>query len=206
VQKIYRMYAIPDLTVVIKLHELEQQRASKNGDAVLQEMFCNIVDNMPHSCAAVQLDETVQIGFLHSNPYYSFNYDMLATAAYEKQLFGFQKKNATTTTMTQELQHVPPSRRNITELIKQYQEDTLNLTHQDFATICMAKEKMDRLWNVSIISEKVIYGSSWTRQGEDNLRQAFLAYQEKRSYVYCWINTETTLQDPTWLAFFDSIY
>jgi hypothetical protein len=188
-------YPFPDVTI-IKLHELEHT----SGDAVLQEMFCHIVGgSMPHSCAAVQLDETIKIGGLASNSYYSFNYDMLATAAYEKQLFGFQKKNATRT------QELHPSRHHITELIQQYQEDTLGLTHQDFAAICLDKEKMDRIWNASITSEKVIYGSNWTSQHEDNLRQAFLSYQEKRQYVFCWINTEKTLQDPTWLAFFDSI-
>jgi hypothetical protein len=200
VRKIYQQYAIPNETVIIKLHELELDRVSKSGDAVLQEMFCHIVDNMPHSCAAVKLDETVKIGGLYSNPYYSFNYDMLATAAHEKQLFGFQRKTATTRT-----QELLPSRRDITQLIQHHQEDTLHLTHHDFATICMAKEKMDRLLNASIISEKVIYGSNWTSQGEVNLRQAFSAYQEKRPYVFCWINTDKTLQDPTWLAFFDSI-
>jgi hypothetical protein len=187
-------YPFPNVTI-IKLHELEHT----SGDAVLQEMFCHVVNNMPNSCAAAQLDDTIKIGDLASNPYYSFNYDMLATAAYEKQLFGFQKKNAIST------QELLPSRHHITALIQRYQEDTLNLTHQDFAAICMAKEKMDRILNASIISEKVIYGSDWRSQQEVNLRQAFLAYQEKRQYVFCWINTEKTLQDPTWLAFFDSI-
>jgi hypothetical protein len=189
-------YAILDFTI-IKLHELD--RSSRSGDAVLQEMFCHIVDSMLHSCAAVQLDETVKIGDLAQNAYYSFNYDMLATAAYKKQLFGFQSKNATRT------QDLLPSRREIADRIKHYQEDTLHLTHSDFATICLSKEKMDRLLNASITSEKVLYGSNWTSQHEVNLRQAFLAYQEKRLYVYCSINTEKTLQDPTWLAFFDSI-
>jgi hypothetical protein len=65
--------------------------------------------------------------------------------------------------------------------------------------------EMDRILNASITCEKVIYGSSWTSQHEVNLQQAFLAYQEKRPYIYCWINTKKTLQDPTWLAFFDSM-
>jgi hypothetical protein len=124
-------YPFPNVTI-IKLHELDR---SSSGDAVLQEMLCGIVNSMPHSCAAVQLDETVKIGVSHSNAYYSFNYDMLATAAYEKQMFGFQKKNPT------RAQKLLPSRREMAETIKQYQEDTLNLTHHDFATICLAKEK-----------------------------------------------------------------
>jgi hypothetical protein len=192
-------YPFPDVNI-IKLHELER---SSSGDAILQEMFCHIVGSiMPHSCAAVQLDETVKIGALTSNAYYSFNYDMLATAAYEKQLFGFQKKNVTTTKPELQL----PARQDIAEAIKQYQEETLHLSHQDFATICMTKEDMDRILNATITVEKVIYGASnWTSQHELNLQQDFLTYQEKRPYVYCWINTEETLQDPTWLAFFDSI-
>jgi hypothetical protein len=189
-------YAFPDVTI-IKLHEMDRH---SGGDAVLQEMFCHIVDSsMPHSCAAVQLDETVKIGELENNPYYSLNYDMLTTAAYEKHLFGFQKKNATRT------RELLPTRRDIADLVQRYQEDTLNLTHHDFATICMAKEKMDRILNATIITEKAIYGSNWTSQHEDNVRQGFLTYQEKRPYTFCWIKTEETLQDPTWLAFFDSI-
>jgi hypothetical protein len=65
---------------------------------------------------------------------------------------------------------------------------------------------MDWLLNVSITNEKKIYGSDWTSQHEVNLQQAFLAYQEQRPYIYCWIDTGKTLQDPTWLAFFDSYY
>jgi hypothetical protein len=64
---------------------------------------------------------------------------------------------------------------------------------------------MDWLLNVSITIEKVVYGSQWTSQHEDNIRQAFVAYQEQRPYIYCWIDTEKTLQDPTWLAYFDSM-
>jgi hypothetical protein len=187
-----QQYPFPD-TTIIPLHELD--RANKSGDAVLQEMFCHIVgDSMPNSCAATQLDETVRIGSIKPNNYYSFNYDMLGTAAYEKQLFGFQNRN-----------EVTPARRDVADLIKRYQEDTLHLTFNDFATICLAKEKMDWLLNVTITSEKVVYGSQWTSQHEDNIRQAFVAYQEQRPYIYCWIDTEKTLQDPTWLAFLDSI-
>jgi hypothetical protein len=194
VEAVRRKFPFPDVTF-IKLHELN--RTGTRGDAVLQEMFCHIIgdNSMPHSCAAVKLDETVKIGETASNPYYSFNYDMLATAAYEKQLFGFQKRN----------QVQPSGRRDIANLIQRYQEDTLNLKHYNFDTICLSKEKMDFLLNRTIFGEKAVYGSDWTSQHEDNIRQAFLAYQEKRSYVYCWIDTEKTLQDPTWLAFFDSI-
>jgi hypothetical protein len=191
---------------IIKLHELD--RSSKSGDAVLQEMFCRVVDHgsMPHSCTAVQLDETVKIGDSKRNPYYSFNYDILATAAYKKQLFGFQKqqKNATrTTTTTQEL--TLPTRRIVAKLIQRYQEDTLNLSHHDFNTTCLSKKKLDRLLNASITGEKVVFGSNWTKQDEVHHRQAFLTYQQKRSYTFCWINVEQTLRDPKWIAFFDTI-
>jgi hypothetical protein len=147
-----------------------------SGNAVLQEMFCHIVDkdSMPHSCAAVPLDETIKIGELANNPYYSFNYDMLATAAYEKQLFGFQKKNATGTQVLLCQQ--------VADLVQQYQEDMLNLMHHDFATNCLEQDKLDHILNASITSERVIYGvDNWTSQHEDNLLQAFLTYQKKTS-------------------------
>jgi hypothetical protein len=64
---------------------------------------------------------------------------------------------------------------------------------------------MDRLLNASITREKVVYGSDWTPQHEINLRQAFSDYQEKRSYMFCWIDTKQTLQArsgwPFWMAF-----
>ena len=180
-------------------------RTSKSGDAVLQEMFCHVVGNgsMPHSCAAVQLEETVKIADLKRNPYYSFNYDNLATAAYANQLFGFQKQNDVTKTTTQELS--PPTRRQVAKRIQRFQEETLNLTHHDFNTTCLSKKKLDRLLNASITGEKAIFGPDFTSQDEVNHRQAFLTYQQKRPYTFCWINVEKTLQDPTWLAFFDSI-
>jgi hypothetical protein len=180
-------------------------RTSKSGDAVLQEMFCHVVgnDSMPHSCAAVQLEETVKIADLKRNPYYSFNYDNLATAAYANQLFGFQKQNDVTKTTTQELS--PPTRRQVAKRIQRFQEETLNLTHHDFNTTCLSKKKLDRLLNASITGEKAIFGPDFTSQDEVNHRQAFLTYQQKRPYTFCWINVEKTLQDPTWLAFFDSI-
>jgi hypothetical protein len=192
VEYLKRQYPFPDSNI-IPLHELD--RANKSGDAVLQEMFCHIVgDSMPHSCAAVQLDETVKLDSGKPNTYYSFNYDILATAAYEKQLFGFQnRRNAVT-----------PARADVADMIQRYQEDTLHLTFNDYATICLPKERMDWLLNLTIISEKLVY-TNWTSQHEDDLRQAFVAYQEERPYIYCWIDTEKTLQDPTWLSFFDSI-
>jgi hypothetical protein len=49
----------------------------------------------------------------------------------------------------------------------------------------MAKEKMDQILNASIASEKVIYGSTWISQHEVNLQQVFLAYQEKKPYIFC---------------------
>jgi hypothetical protein len=208
VEQLRHLYgeAFPDMHV-IKLHEMvHRDRHSKNGggDAVLQELFCRIAgkDSMPHSCAAVQLDETIQIGDLERNPYYSFNYDMLGTAAYAKQLLGFQKKkntNNATTTTTKYL------REDVTWRIQQHQEEDLKLTHHDFDTICLAQDKMDRLLNASIHSEKVIYGADWTRQHEVEHRRAFVTFQEKKPYTFCWINVERTLQDPTWLAFFASL-
>jgi hypothetical protein len=185
--------AFPDLNV-IKLHELDNR---KSGDAVLQEMFCRIVDkdSMPHSCAAVQLDETIKIGDLERNPYFSFNYDILGTAAYANHLFGFQK-NATRTQYQRE---------DVRNMIWHHQEVDLNLTHHDFETFCLDQEKMNRLLNASIKSEKLIYGSEWTSEDEVQHRHAFFAYQKKKPYTYCWINANKTLQDPTWLAFFESI-
>jgi hypothetical protein len=205
------MYPFPDLSI-IKLHELN--RTGTHGDAILQEMFCHLVDkdSMPHSCAAVQLDETVKIGELAINPYYSFNYDMLATAAYEKQLFGFQKTttkktitNANTTTTTTTQKASQPTRRDIANLLQLYQESVLHLKHYDFDSICLDKNDMDWILNISITNEKKYY-NDWTSQYEDNLRQAFMTYSNERSYVYCWINTETTLQDPRWLSFLGHIH
>ena len=203
VQQVRQQYgqAFPDMTI-IKLHELDRTSA---GDAVLQEMFCHIVnDDMPHSCAAVQLDSTVKIGDIKRNSYYSFNYDILATAAYEKGLFGFQQETNTTTTITPR-QH-DTSRSAVVKMIQHHQEVDLNLTHHDFDTRCLSKAKMNRLLNASITCEKIVYGDGqWTRQDRARHEEAFLDYQDKKPYIFCSIDTKKTLQDPEWLSFLASI-
>jgi hypothetical protein len=187
--------AFPDLTI-IKLHELDR---TVSGDAVLQEIFCQILD-LPHSCAAVQLDSTVEVAQQYKNSYYSFNYDMLATTAYTQKLFGFQK-NAT---RIQDL----PSRRDVAKLIQQYQEGDLNLTHHDFPMTCLSTDKMDRIMNASLYSEKVVFsqdGWKWTIQDEADHRQAFVEYQLNKPYYFCSVDAEKTLKDSKWSTFLASI-
>ena len=184
----------PDMSI-IKLDDLDR---TGSGDAVLQEMFCRILD-MQHSCAAVKVDSTIQVANSFRNSYYSFNYDILATTAYTKKMFGFQNKNQT---------NKKKRRRVATDLIRHHQEDYLNLTHQDFPMSCLSPNKMNRILNASLTSEKVVfsrYGWSSTVQDEASHRQSFFAYQKQKPYYFCSINAEETLQDPGWRSFLASI-
>jgi hypothetical protein len=191
VKRLYRHYW-PDITIV-KSHELNRSSAV-SGDAGLQKLFCDILDDMPHSCAAAKLDATIAVAKPYSNSFEALDYELLAIAAFRQRLFGFQQKDG-----------LMMKRRRAVHKIRHFQEHDLNLTIADFPQDCLPRHKLDRIINASLLVERTLFSKEkcCSTQVETNHRRAFDEYNRKKQR-YCTIDVNATLQKTEWVDFLAS--
>ena len=179
---------------VFSMHDLDRRVA---GDDLMQRIFCHVLPNTPHICAASQTDS---IGNFTSptgdNSFFSMNYDLLATHAYEQKLFGSQQHNssqAATTVIT---------RSEAFAQIQHRQEEILHLTEHDFALTCVSDATKQRILNVSLRLEQDLFTSSCN---ETRHREAFAEFDQKKKR-YCSIDAAKVLEtDSSWRDFFASL-
>ena len=93
--------------------------------------------------------------------------------------------------------------KKVTRAVKNYQENTLNLTSDDFQRKCPPVDVLDMVWQKSLSSEMELFpehvnGSSTTMA---DLRSDF---EKSAKTTLCNVNVQETLEDVDWQNFFRS--
>ena len=172
---------------VLDIHQYSTERAYK------EVIFCNVLDNAPRVCQALQ-DGSIQStsGSAH-NPSFEFDYDLLAMAAFRQKLF------RTTHTPAGVEPKEGMYRSKVFRAISYRQEALLKYKYkQGYPLECLPQEALERIFALSWISEQGILGE---KADHDKHREAFDKQVEKQKY--CSINAEQTLAEGTsqWKTF-----
>ena len=140
-----------------------------SGQAYKEELFCNVIPGMTHTCNALKEH---QLDLAHrgmANPSFEFDYDMLANAAHEQGLIDASKIQ----------------RSRAFYLTKQRQENVLKAVAKDFPLICLPNATIDRLYQLSSASIQQIFPNDPSVQANHDTRDFNRLFNEK-SFV-TWI-------------------
>jgi hypothetical protein len=160
-------------------------------DPMLQHLFCDVTQGgTPAACEAVR--SGVIGSNIPSNPSVSFNYDHLATAAFEAGMLWSSPDNRDPQSIL--------SRDDVAHYVYKYQKKRLNRTASDFPLLCLPNATLDRLERLSLKAERHLFREAWTEYDEREHSEGFA--KRVSSKTYCWIDANATLSDPTWIDFF----
>ena len=168
-----------DKITILNIHEFA------SGQAYKEELFCNVIPGMPHTCNALK-EHQLDLGHRGmANPSFEFDYDMLANAAHKQGLIDSSKIQ----------------RERAFSLTKQRQEEAMNATAKDFPLICLPKATIDRLYQLSSASVQRIFPNDPSVQA--NHDKGFESVVQRKRF--CHVDTQAVLKDLEWREFFQSM-
>ena len=181
---------------VFTIHTRDDDSSKNDGNyplSFVSHFFCNILPHAPLTCRQARLDDqksTIQkTRSQHFNRQESLFYDALACQAAE---LGWIEK--------EEL-----SRRQVALRTQAYWE--VDLEHKGpydgLPLICPSKEIIDRLLQRSLEKETKIWGPHLAQTWKDDHEKTFEA--ARRSFKFCDLDVNTTLEASHWKAFFLSL-
>jgi hypothetical protein len=169
-----------DNITLINIHEFASEHAYK------EELFCNVIPSMTHTCNALKEHQLDLNDRGNSNPSFEVDYDMLANAAHKQGLIDSSKIQ----------------RKRAFSLIKQRQEKALNATAKDFPRSCLPNATIDRLYQLSSAGVQRIFSNSPSVRANHDKGFQSLVEQKK----FCHVDTQAVLKDPEWQEFFQRIH
>ena len=93
----------------------------------------------------------------------------------------------------------------IIQATQNHQEKTLGLTNHDFPRVCPQRKVLNKIWHISLQTEKFLFPSLFEdskADAEANLREDFdLAAKTS----LCVLDVQKVLQDDAWKTFFKSM-
>lgn len=155
-------------------------------DSTLSYLFCSVA-RAPNACKAIR-SKFFGINVANNPSVNYYNYDLLATAAYDSGILGATKL----------------SRTQVRDSIQFQQELVLNRSVYDFPMKCLSEDTLNKLERMSLNSEKSLFKGSWTQRDVDAHHAGF-SKTASLQQSYCWIDANRTLSDESWRSFFASL-
>jgi len=175
-----------DFSDDIQIYELNKLKSSVYGNPLMQHFLCDTVPNASHACEASRTGAIGWNGTNH-NVGAKLDYDILATAAYNQHLLGFQLRGTNVT-----------ARREVSRRIREHQEIDLRRTVKDFPQKCLADSTLHFLYNKSLEAERSLF--EWTEQRAAEFDADFDHFVAKSKF--CSVDADSVLQSKEWRAFF----
>lgn len=155
-------------------------------DPLLEHMFCHAIPDAPNSCGSIRQGI---IPTTSANPSVSFNYDMIAVAAYHAGLVVQNHSSSMTRQWTR-------------EQVRLWQEERLNRTSVDFPLECVKDEALAEFQEFLFSLERKMVGVDLTIELENKYRAGFAEIKKR---AFCWPNISQVLIDPDWQPFFEML-
>ena len=179
----------PELTSAVFNMHLPIHKANTS---LVSTFVCDeaILPNATNTCGYVREQDHKKSTETVKNPSQSLFYDALAVAGYQKFLKQTKK---------------PPFHRHRVALDAQsFNEETLHQGPLDFPLLCPTKDELEPLLDLSLSLERQIVPEFANMHGVEAEHQAsFWQMYEKKKF--CWIDVDATLQNETWVNFFQKM-
>lgn len=170
-------------------HQVQVVNMHAQGD-VVEGIFCENIKTANTTCAAVMdLNKRSKISKKNMSTFQG--YDRIAVAAYRMGLVTNSDDESC-------------QRGYVRKHIQKRHEHELGLKSSNFPVECVSREILDRLLNLTIQEEKIIFPIfSKSVLGEETLRQNFDTATGKGSF--CNVDTVKILANQSWVDFFTNV-
>ena len=162
-------------------------------DDLLESFFCRALPGANHTCNAIRKAGKARRGNAGS----SFDYSDLACAALEAGLIR-SKENDGHARISRHVQRI------ISTKVQRYHEETRNLTISDFQRVCPPSHVLDKIWNISLTSEMMLFPERFHQPRAASELRADFDIAARTSL--CAMDVTKTLAEETWQSFFNRTY